>query len=37
LKIIAEKVIDCVNKVLKLDFIKQDEDKDILFMLDVIS
>ena len=34
---VAEKIIDCVNKVLKLDLILQDEDRDIIFMLDLMS
>ena len=34
---VAEKLIDCVNKVLKLDLILQDEDRDIIFMLDLMS
>ena len=34
---VAEKIIDCVNKVLKLDLILQDEERDIIYMLDLMS
>ena len=36
-KKVAEKIIDCVNKVLKLDLILEDEEREIIFMLDLMS